>query len=91
MIVVNAPNTDILDHIYNSLDELLLSGKYREADVFLCEVDLNRLSATSQTLSILTITKPWKDQLPTRDSFFDDVKNKLVKENLETDLLQGLD
>ncbi len=58
-------NPDILDAIYKTMDELLLSKKFAEADFTLKLIDVRNMR-TSQILAYLTITKPYRAYLTER-------------------------
>lgn len=64
---------DVIDFVYNTIDDMLLTNKFREVDIILTELEINKLPK-SITLSILTITLPWRDQIPTRYDFYNDAE-----------------
>ena len=57
-----------LDAVLKTFDDLFLAGKFDEANSFLMEIDVNRLSV-SLMVGILTATLPAKTQLPSRPTF----------------------
>ena len=80
-----------LDLLYDSVDEMLRSGKYSEIDSLLRDTIVDECS-TDILLGLLTATLPARSKLPYRREFFDDSDRVLKhRPEYEKDLLTGLD
>lgn len=59
---------DAIDLVYDTLDDLLLDGQIDAVRNILTTIPLDDSLPLSICLSVLTVTKPWRDQLPERES-----------------------
>ena len=84
-------NADRIDWIYNTVDDLLLAGKFAEVDTMLRDVDLETLGI-AEMLSYLTITLYATEKLHDRAAFYDRVRARLlvVDPSRADGLLRGL-
>jgi len=83
-------STDV-DRVYNSIDDMLLTGHANKVDELLTQVDVTKCSITIM-LSYLTITLVWKDALKNRAALYDRIYDRigLVDLTRRESLLQGL-
>lgn len=66
----NRPISDeVLDSVFEEIDEMLLDGKFDDADRMLSEFDPETLGI-ERVLVVLTATLPAKRRLPNRKRFF---------------------
>lgn len=80
-----------LDLIYETIDEMLRSGRFAWCDAMLNEVDVDECSL-DVLLALLTATSPAASKLSTRASFYSRVKVSLQERGvLEPGLLDGLE
>jgi len=83
---------ETLDFVFDTLDDLMISGKHSICNRILERIDIERWP-DDILLGILTITLSWKAQLPSRISFYFLVKEKLSKTYHEQEahrILNGL-
>lgn len=73
-----------IDWIYNTVDDLLLAGKFAEVDVILKCVDI-KIETTSGLLSYLTVTQPWHNTLKALPDFKTRVKAEIESRKLNDD------
>lgn len=80
-----------LDLLYDSIDELLKTGKFNEVDEILSQMDVSEYSADI-LLGVLTATLPARDELKSRPQFFREVEQSLRRRGEYEDcLLVGLE
>jgi hypothetical protein len=70
------------DLLYDHLDQLLCRGEFTECDRILQEADVSRLSS-SLMRSLLTVTYPARDQLPSRPGLYERVEQQLLEQRGE--------
>src|SRR5574343_576104 len=71
---------DVVDYIFDEINELLLSGDFELVDTILSIVGLDASSySLDALLSFLTITCTAVNLLPSRGQFFEVVKNEFIK------------
>jgi len=85
---------DILDSLYDRIDDLLIEGEFRQVDDELLGINISETSSVI-LLGYLTITLYASQSLQYRKEFFEKVKDKLKTQkstqyNYE-DLLRGLE
>lgn len=90
-------NPDAIDFIYNTLDDLLLGKKFNPVISILVKTQkyiINEKMPLSALLSILTITRPWKDVLgPDRAVLVEKIRYRALIECSKRDaelMLSGL-
>lgn len=83
--VYHLKNDKCIDFIYDQIDLLFRNNNFHIVDKIISEVNISILS-DDIILSFLTITLAAKSKLPSREIFFDKVKQRL-----ETNLLKGLE
>jgi hypothetical protein len=82
--------TDIIDNIYDTVDDLLIAKKFDEVNQILESLDIDNMEVV-YLLSYLTITLPAWKQLKYRATFFDKCKESFIKRKENVDeLLNGL-
>jgi hypothetical protein len=72
-----------IDHIHNSIENLMLDGKIRKVDLILRDINPNQYSV-DVLISLLTATLPDKSKLGQRAGFYNRVEKSFEK------LLKGL-
>lgn len=79
-----------IDLIYDKIDGLLLSGKFEEVDEILAGVAVDD-APLAILLAFLTITLPAREKLAMRQTFFNRVRESLIRQGkLKGGLLDGL-
>ena len=73
----NKSETEALDLLYDTLDNLAFEGKFGEVDKFLSEVDVVKFP-TAFLLGILTISLWMKNELKNRETFYKKVFDELL-------------
>lgn len=82
---------DALDVIFDTIDDALLDGKFKECNQALASININEWS-TDLLGGILSITLAASHKLPERVAFFRKVRNAIIKRGeLEPGLLDGLE
>jgi len=80
-----------LDVLFDHIDDLLLSSKFRECDITISSMPVERLS-NAQLLTVLTATAAAKDHLPSRAFFYERTKAVLHSRSADANsLLSGLE
>lgn len=77
-----------IDLIFNLFDDLMREGKFETIDILL-ELILNQLNVDDY-LSLLNITIPAKNKLPTRKQMLSSYINLCKSENLKEGMWTGL-
>ena len=81
----------ILDAIYDGVDSMFKSGKFKECDDLLRSLNVDTIS-TDVLLGYLTSTLPAKSKLPYRPEFYKKVEETIrQRKEYEPDLLRGLE
>lgn len=81
---------ETLDFVYDTLDDLMISGKYSICNSILERLDIDRWP-NEILIGILTITLSWKARLTSRSSLFFRVKEKLAKTYHEQEAYRIID
>lgn len=92
-IELESSTEDVLDFIYSEIDSLLLGKKFDSCNVILEKIETFKISEHSM-IGILTITYPFKNQLPYRAILFSEIKNYFVLaygNNEASKILSGLE
>lgn len=81
-----------LDEIFKELDDLLLEGRYKEADEILSDVNVN-VEPLTILVGYLTITFQWRDVLLARVPLMHAIRERVEHEVPERaeGILSGLD
>ena len=78
-----------LDHIFNTLDTLLLDKEFEWCDTFLKSIDPKDFEVNS-LIGVLTVTSAWREQLSERDAFYQRVRAKVEAKYSKEEALQIL-
>lgn len=83
---------DILDHMYDTIDDMLIDGKFEEVDDLLNRVNVEQLSITLM-LGYLTITLPWRSLSKCRAALYARIDARLreIDPARRESLLRGLE
>ena len=69
---------DLLDFIFNTLDDKLINKEFDFCEKILTEINVKDFNTTS-LIGILTITAGWRKISKSRSVYFQQVKNKIEK------------
>ena len=81
---------DCLDWIFNTFDELCWSSQFETIDQILKYTDIYDTKITI-LIGLLTITACVKSKLKYREDFYNKIKQRLQKQNLNFQLIEGLE